>query len=576
MDDGRAGGDPTRASISPASTGGWPARRARRGRGPRRRAASEPGTWPLAAPFAALWLAVARHRATGRACRRWSPAPAPVSDADARALRADRAPHLALLRDLRDGRRSHAAARQLPGRSRAGARAPDLADQHRPLPARRSSRARDFGWIGTIDAIDRLEATLATMSGLARFRGHFFNWYDTRDLRPLEPPYVSSVDSGNLAGHLIALANACREWRGVAAHGRAASRRHRRRARPDPRRGRSPARRSPHADGDVEPVRRRARRARRRRCGRRPSTAASLDRRLAGLAAQAETVADIARALGASNAARTPTRTCSSGPTPPAARSTRTGATLPHRRTRPPPRGPPARPRRARPGRWRSRWSSASCSTASASCSRSAIPVADGTLDPNCYDLLASEARLASFVAIAKGDVPARHWFRLGRAGDAGRPRRGADLLVGIDVRISDAVAGHARAGRTACSNETNRLIVRRQIEYGASARPALGHLGVRVQRARPDFTYQYSSFGVPGLGLKRGLGENAVVAPYATALAAMVDPHAAAAELRAARRRRRARPLRLLRGAGLHARPAPGGRDASRSCAPSWPTTRA
>ena len=42
-------------------------------------------------------------------------------------------------------------------------------------------------------------------------RGHFYNWYDTRDLRPLDPRYVSSVDSGNLAGHLLALANGCRE-----------------------------------------------------------------------------------------------------------------------------------------------------------------------------------------------------------------------------------------------------------------------------------------------------------------------------------------------------------------------------
>ena len=72
--------------------------------------------------------------------------------------------------------------------------------------------ARDFGWIGTAQAIDRLEATLATMGRLQRVRGHFLNWYDTRDLRPLEPRYVSTVDSGNLAGHLIALANACREW----------------------------------------------------------------------------------------------------------------------------------------------------------------------------------------------------------------------------------------------------------------------------------------------------------------------------------------------------------------------------
>ena len=73
--------------------------------------------------------------------------------------------------------------------------------------------ARDFGWIGTAQTIERLEATLATMSRMPRFRGHFYNWHDTRDLKALEPKYVSSVDSGNLAGHLIAIANACKEWR---------------------------------------------------------------------------------------------------------------------------------------------------------------------------------------------------------------------------------------------------------------------------------------------------------------------------------------------------------------------------
>src|SRR5690606_9819247 len=72
--------------------------------------------------------------------------------------------------------------------------------------------ARDFGWTGTLETIERLEATLATLQRLQRFNGHFFNWYGTEDLRPLEPPYVSAVDSGNLAGHLIALANASEEW----------------------------------------------------------------------------------------------------------------------------------------------------------------------------------------------------------------------------------------------------------------------------------------------------------------------------------------------------------------------------
>ena len=65
--------------------------------------------------------------------------------------------------------------------------------------------ARDFGWIGTLDMVERLEATLATIGKLELFRGHLYNWYDTRDLHRLEPAYVSSVDSGNLAGHLLTL-----------------------------------------------------------------------------------------------------------------------------------------------------------------------------------------------------------------------------------------------------------------------------------------------------------------------------------------------------------------------------------
>ena len=80
--------------------------------------------------------------------------------------------------------------------------------------------ARDFGWAGTIETVERLEATLGSMQKLARFKGHFFNWYGTADLRPLDPAYVSSVDSGNLAGHLIALANACEEWVEAPSHPR--------------------------------------------------------------------------------------------------------------------------------------------------------------------------------------------------------------------------------------------------------------------------------------------------------------------------------------------------------------------
>jgi cyclic beta-1,2-glucan synthetase len=72
--------------------------------------------------------------------------------------------------------------------------------------------AHDFGWAGTTETVARLEATFDALRRLSRYRGHFFNWYGTQDLRALTPAYVSSVDSGNLAGHLIVLANACEGW----------------------------------------------------------------------------------------------------------------------------------------------------------------------------------------------------------------------------------------------------------------------------------------------------------------------------------------------------------------------------
>ncbi|MBA3260162.1 MAG: hypothetical protein H0T68_11950, partial [Gemmatimonadales bacterium] len=69
--------------------------------------------------------------------------------------------------------------------------------------------AFDLGFITAVDMVDRLERAFASLERMERFRGHFYNWYDLRDLRLLEPRYISTVDSGNLAGHLIALRQAC-------------------------------------------------------------------------------------------------------------------------------------------------------------------------------------------------------------------------------------------------------------------------------------------------------------------------------------------------------------------------------
>jgi cyclic beta-1,2-glucan synthetase len=92
--------------------------------------------------------------------------------------------------------------------------------------------------------------------------------------------------------------------------------------------------------------------------------------------------------------------------------------------------------------------------------------VADGRLDPSSYDLLASEARLASFVAIAKGDIPARHWFRLGRIAT---PVPGGAALVSWSGSMFEYLMPSLvmRAPASSLIARTNKLVVHRQIGYG-------------------------------------------------------------------------------------------------------------
>ncbi|MEO6782800.1 MAG: glucoamylase family protein, partial [Bradyrhizobium sp.] len=153
--------------------------------------------------------------------------------------------------------------------------------------------------------------------------------------------------------------------------------------------------------------------------------------------------------------------------------------------------------------------------------------VADMRLDTNCYDLLASEARLASLFAIAKGDVPTKHWFRLGRTAT---PLDGGSALISWSGSMFEYLMPSLvmRAPAGSLLEQTNRRVVARQEAYGRSLGVPWG-ISESAYNARDiDFTYQYSNFGVPGLGLKRGLSENVVIAPYATGLATMVDPHGA------------------------------------------------
>jgi cyclic beta-1,2-glucan synthetase len=153
--------------------------------------------------------------------------------------------------------------------------------------------------------------------------------------------------------------------------------------------------------------------------------------------------------------------------------------------------------------------------------------VRDGSLDPSYYDLLASEARLTSFLAIAKGEIPPDHWFRLGRA--LTPVGRGSALISWSGSMFEYLMPALVmRAPAFSLLDHTYRLVVARQMSYAAERGVPWGMSESAFNARDLAQTYQYSSFGVPGLGLKRGLSEDTVVAPYATALAAMIEPRAA------------------------------------------------
>ena len=260
--------------------------------------------------------------------------------------------------------------------------------------------AHRFGWIDTDELISRLNATLGTLATLPRHRGHFLNWYDTVSGVALLPMYVSTVDSGNLSGHLLAVAGACREL-----------------ARAD-----------------------------------------TAGPQLRVLADRCEQIA------------------------------------------------------------WEPEFGF--LYHAKRHLFHIGYRVAEQQLDAAFYDLLASESRLTSVLAIAKGEVPMRHWAALGRpfyaVGTVAGLRSWSGsmfeyLMPGL---VLDEPPGSvlADACRAALS-EQEAFSAALSLPWGISESAYAGR----------DHTlaYQYAPHGVPRLALRRTPTDELVIAPYATALAA-------------------------------------------------------
>ena len=151
--------------------------------------------------------------------------------------------------------------------------------------------------------------------------------------------------------------------------------------------------------------------------------------------------------------------------------------------------------------------------------------------DSSYYDLLASEARLAAFIAIAQGRTPQESWFALGRllASSGGEP-----VLMSWSGSMFEYLMPLLvmPTYENTLLDQTYRAAVKRQIDYGEKRGVPWGISESGYNSIDVHLNYQYRAFGVPGLGFKRGLAEDLVITPYASALALMVQPERACSNL--------------------------------------------
>ncbi|HEV8634606.1 MAG TPA: glucoamylase family protein [Chloroflexota bacterium] len=411
--------------------------------------------------------------------------------------------------------------------------------------------ARDFGYLGLGQLAELLENTLGVIERLDRYRGHLYNWYDTATLAKLPPLYVSTVDSGNLVGHLMTIAQGCRELLRTPVVGPGLIE-----ALVDEMALlREALRTAPAGPPDVE-----------------AKALEPLAEALRAARAAPPTDLDGWRALAADLLARAQALPPMEGrPLAPGPRSSAddvafwTTALVRHLREVRRELDALAAASPAGQGRAGVPTLSDLAAAGSPEAARLAerlealaqraeefadetdfglvydrdldlfsigFNVATGQRDGSSYDLLASEARLASFVAIARGDVPQSHWFRLGRGLTRAPVGRALLSWSGTMFEYLMPLLIMRTYWRTLL-DETYQAVVARQIEYGRRRGVPWGTSESAYNTLDLSLNYQYQAFGVPGLGLKPGLAEDLVIAPYATLLAAMVAPVEAVENLR-------------------------------------------
>ena len=374
--------------------------------------------------------------------------------------------------------------------------------------------AYDFGYLGLVDFVEKTENTLATVAKLEKHQGHLYNWYDTLSLAPLHPKYISTVDSGNLAGHLITLKQACLTL----------------------------------AQGDFinknvqqglsdtfividELLHKLQSLSKLQKSGSLKRLTQNLDhvKKNIGIMSWEELKKNhqISKKLLGDLVFEQRPHLC--------IKIEEWMDTLLNQINS------YERDSMTELPRLRTRLKTIAYQAHDLAHTMDfkflfddqrkvfaiGFNASENRRDDSYYDLLASESRLTSFFAISKGDVSDEHWFRLGR---------GLTNVVGSRCLISWSATMFEylmpllvmKRYDGTLLDQTYDSVVNRQIEYGNQRQIPWGVSEAGYNARDLQFNYQYGPFGIPGLGLKRGLRDELVISPYSTMLAAMVHPREA------------------------------------------------
>ncbi len=356
--------------------------------------------------------------------------------------------------------------------------------------------ARDFGFIGTVEMLERLNAALSIIEKMEKWEGHLYNWYDTMSLRVLRPRFVSTVDSGNLVGSLMVLEQGIKEYikkplsDPVLAQGLTDTVRLFNEQLKDDKSGidtrileeytaggeHHPEKWLEILNGIESQLSRDEIKDKinvfpwgRKIASMVHSFRKEMDITIEGIREKAEDLLGRIRVLIENTKFK-----------------------------------PLFDPKRQ--------------------LFSIGYNIEEGMLTRSYYDLLASEARLASYIAVARGEINKKHWFRLGRKLTQADGYKGLVSWSGTMFEYFMPLL-FMRNYENSLLDTTYKFALKVQKKYGHKRNVPWGISESAYYAFDVDMNYQYKAFGVPELGFKRGLGNELVVAPYATFLALTTDP---------------------------------------------------